>query len=196
MSSKAQILNSIRSQRIAAAELPSLDGPWITYADRAAQFASLLESVGGKCLHVPDPAAIDVILDRQPEFVQAKKRISTVAGVGKPTVELAAHERPHDLDDADFAILPGEFGVCENGAIWVTDRGLRHRSVYFLTQHLALVLPASALVDNMHQAYQRLEFRDRGFGMFVCGPSKTADIEQSLVIGAHGPRSLSVFLVG
>src|SRR5262249_25432909 len=99
----------------------------------------------------------------------------------------------HALADVDFAILPAHFGVAENGAVWVTDAGVKHRAVYFLTQHLALVLPADQMVDNMHQAYERLAFAGPGFRAFISGPSKTADIEQSLVIGAHGPRSLTVF---
>ncbi|HEX4149284.1 MAG TPA: LUD domain-containing protein, partial [Pirellulales bacterium] len=77
----------------------------------------------------------------------------------------------------------------------VTGDGLKHRALYFIVQHLTIVLPADQLVDNMHQAYARLSFPGVGFGMFLSGPSKTADIEQSLVIGAHGPRSMNVFLV-
>lgn len=46
----------------------------------------------------------------------------------------------------------------------------------------------------MHQAYKKLSSNAIDFGVFISGPSKTADIEQSLVIGAHGALSLSVFL--
>jgi L-lactate dehydrogenase complex protein LldG len=60
---------------------------------------------------------------------------------------------------------------------------------------LVIVLAASQIVHNMHQAYERIEFTEPRFCVFVSGPSKTADIEQSLVIGAHGARSLTVFLI-
>ncbi|MCI0492871.1 MAG: lactate utilization protein, partial [Planctomycetes bacterium] len=117
---------------------------------------------------------------------------------------LTAMDSPHALTDVDIAILLGEFAVAENGAVWVTDRRVPLRVIYFLCQHLVLVVPASEIVDHMHAAYERLAtagtgsrstFAEPVFGVFISGPSKTADIEQALVIGAHGPRSLTVFLV-
>ena len=84
---------------------------------------------------------------------------------------------------------------CRKSSIDRPIDNIRQRTIYFIAQHLALVVPRSEVVSNMHQAYQRLRFDDNAFGCFVSGPSKTADIEQSLVIGAHGARSLTVFLV-
>jgi L-lactate dehydrogenase complex protein LldG len=95
----------------------------------------------------------------------------------------------------DFVVLAGELAVAENGAVWVSGAGVSHRVLYFLSQHLALVVPASTVVHNMHEAYARLKIGQSPFGTFISGPSKTADIEQALVIGAHGARSLTVFLV-
>jgi L-lactate dehydrogenase complex protein LldG len=131
-----------------------------------------------------------------PVCAQAKQVVSTIPGVGKSTVDLNAIDDPHKLEDVDFAILPGQFGVAENAAVWVNDAGLKHRVIYFLCQHLALVIRAEDVVHNMWQGYQRLQFGEAQFGVFIAGPSKTADIEQSLVIGAHGPRSMTVFVVG
>ena len=89
----------------------------------------------------------------------------------------------------------GELGVAENAAVWLSESQVVHRAAPFLAQHLALVLSRENIVWNMHQAYERIRIDSEGFGLFVAGPSKTADIEQSLVIGAHGPRSLTVFLL-
>ncbi|HEY2759538.1 MAG TPA: LUD domain-containing protein, partial [Pirellulales bacterium] len=179
-----------------AQDLPRLDRDWITYADRELQFANVLAEIGGKFYRVASPAEANQQLSEIPVYRDAKKIVSLATGIGESNVDYAAITDPHELEPIDFAILPGEFAVAENAAIWVTDRNLPLRAIYFIVQHLALVVPASEIVDNMHQAYERLKFDRPEFGAFIAGPSKTADIEQSLVIGAHGPRSLTVFCVG
>ncbi|MDB5022907.1 MAG: lactate utilization protein [Mucilaginibacter sp.] len=63
------------------------------------------------------------------------------------------------------------------------------------SQHLAVIIEADAIAASMHEAYKRINQANYGFGSFIAGPSKTADIEQSLVIGAHGPKSMTVFIL-
>lgn len=191
---KQTILSAIRRQELAQSPLPSLDQDWIQFPDTRSQFASVLESVGGRAVFAADIANLMTELAAIPAWTDAKKTLSLVEGVSGNT-NLDAIDDPHATEDIDFAILPGDFAVAENGAVWVTDSAMKHRAVYFIAQHLALVVPASNIVSNMHEAYQRLAFKTPGFGAFISGPSKTADIEQSLVIGAHGPRSMTVFLV-
>lgn len=195
MSSKQDILAGIRRHQIPAAELPDLNQPWISYANKPQQFADLVQSVGGRCAFVADRTAAHADLVLNEAYKKAKKVCSTVPGIGVASVNLEVIADPHDLEDLDFAILPGEFGVAENGAVWVTDKTLRHRVVYFIAQHLVLVISRDQILDNMYQAYERLTFSQPGYGLFISGPSKTADIEQSLVIGAHGARSLTVYVV-
>jgi L-lactate dehydrogenase complex protein LldG len=92
----------------------------------------------------------------------------------------------------DLAILRARLGVAENGAMWLSEREMVHRVLPFITQHLILLVDPGTIVATMHDAYRQVDIAETGFGLFVAGPSKTADIEQSLVIGAHGPRSLTV----
>jgi len=193
---KAGILAAIRAHAPAPAPLPNHAGPWLEFDDPLTRFMAALEVIGARAHRVANLAAIDPIVASIPELAEAKKIVSCVPGVGRANVELDAIDDPHALADVDLAILPGEFGVAENGAIWVSSRGLRQRAVFFITQRLALVLPAAEIVSNMHQAYARAPIGQSDWGAFLAGPSKTADIEQALVVGAHGPRSLDVFCVG
>ncbi|MBS0204714.1 MAG: LUD domain-containing protein [Planctomycetes bacterium] len=195
MTSRDEILSAIRKHLPESTPLPDLAGPWIEYPDPIAQFASVLEMIGGRCIRVSNRAAINAELKNLPAYVTARQILSTIPDVGVPTVDLNAVDDPHVLEDIDFAILPGQFGVAENAAVWVNDEVVKHRVIYFLCQHLSLVIRAGDVLNNMHEAYQRLTFDGPRFGGFIAGPSKTADIEQSLVIGAHGPRSMTIFVV-
>ena len=196
MSSRDAILAAVRRHLPESSPLPDLDGPWITYPDPIAQFASVLESIGGRCIRVDTAGDINGELEQLAPYAAAQRVLSVVPGVGENHVDLAAIADPHELEDVDFAILPGQLGVAENAAVWVTDENLPHRVVYFLCRHLALVVPAERVVHNLHEAYAQLHLEGPRFGTFLAGPSKTADIEQSLVIGAHGPLSTTVFVVG
>ena len=196
MSSRETILAAVRRQLPQSSPLPEFDGPWITYPDPLAQFSSVLETIGGRCVPVSSEAEIVRELAKLPQFSAAKQTLSLVPAAGSGTVDMDQIGDPHQLFDIDFAILPGELAVAENAAVWVSDARVKHRVIYFLCQHLALVVQARDLVHNLHQAYERLTVTASPFGGFIAGPSKTADIEQSLVIGAHGPRSMTVFVVG
>jgi L-lactate dehydrogenase complex protein LldG len=195
---KDTILAAARRNRPAASAAPDLNAAWTTYVDRRQQFVDVLTAVGGQAIEVRNLAELNAHLGQLPAYADAKKIASLVPGAGAPNVDLASLSSPHDLADLDIAILPGRFAVAENAAIWVDDRNLPFRVIYFLCQHLVLVVPANKIVDHLHAAYERLAgaFAEPAFGAFISGPSKTADIEQSLVIGAHGPRSLTVFLMG
>ena len=195
MNSRSRILETVRGHQLQPTPLPTLDQDWIQFPDPLAQFAAVLETVGGMCIPVAAEADINRHLAELPQCVSAKVTCSMIDGVGESTVSPTQCERPHELLAVDFAVLRGDLAVAENGAVWLTDEELTHRALCFITQHLALVVQRSRLVSNMHEAYQHLSFTEKRFGAFISGPSKTADIEQSLVIGAQGPRSHVVFLV-
>jgi L-lactate dehydrogenase complex protein LldG len=191
------IFRRLRAANPPAVDLPDLPtaGPWQTFDDPVQQFADVLGSVGGTCRSVASLSDVHDQLQQLDPWNSASVTISTVNGVGHSTCDQAALESPHQLENVDFAVLSGQLAVAENGAVWVTDDSLSHRVLYFIPQHLALVVPGRAVVNNMHEAYARIAIGESPFAAFISGPSKTADIEQSLVIGAHGARSLTVFLV-
>jgi L-lactate dehydrogenase complex protein LldG len=195
MSSKADILAAIRRHPVPPKELPSLAREWIEYPVQQKQFTEVLTSIGAKVVAAPDIAAVQAELSQHDLYASAQQIVSLIPGIAG-NIDLNSIDDPHQLETIDFAVLPGEFAVAENGAVWVTDERVKHRALYFICQHLAFVVPRDQIVSNMHQAYERLSLGQRRFGVFISGPSKTADIEQSLVIGAHGPRSTVVYLVG
>jgi L-lactate dehydrogenase complex protein LldG len=196
MTAREDILTKVRHRLPVASELPNLSDSWTRYEDPISQFSAVLGSVGGRCISVENTAAAQRELSSVPKYATARQRVSVVPGVGESTIDLRGIDDPHQLAEVDFAVLPGELAVAENAAIWVATDDLLVRTLYFLTQHLAIVVPAAQLVCNMHEAYARIDVTRCRFGTFLSGPSKTADIEQSLVIGAHGARSLTVLLAG
>lgn len=189
--SRDSILKAMRANSPNLRPLP--DPPKaITYPDPLEHFAATLAGVGGRFLRAADDADLQVQLASLEVYQTAKRIASTVPSL-PGNVDLQALKNPHELEGIDLAILPGAFAVAENGAVWVPGTNLGpQRAIFVIAQHLVLVIQASSLVHNMQQAYENLNLQRPGFGVFISGPSKTADIEQSLVIGAHGARSCTV----
>lgn len=195
-SSRDAILAAVRRCQVQPAEHPDTFRQGIVYPDRAAQFGESLSTVGGRLIIAEDASSAHMQLADLPVVINATKICSLFPAVIEPNVDLDAVDDPHELESIDLAVLPGELAVAENAAVWFSGVRLHHRVLPFITQHLILIVPAGNVLNNMHEAYERLQFQETGFGVFISGPSKTADIEQSLVIGAHGPRSLVVVLLG
>lgn len=195
MSSREQILGRLRGLSRPEVPLPSPSVNAIRYPDLVEQFSQALAGVGGKCVVVRSLEDLPAALSQESFFTTANKICSCLPNCELGNISLEEIGDPHDLEDIDVAIASAEFGVAENGAVWLTDLRLKHRAILFINQHLVLVVPRRELVPTMQEAYERVSFSGPGFGLFLSGPSKTADIEQSLVIGAHGPRSLTLYLI-
>jgi L-lactate dehydrogenase complex protein LldG len=196
VNSRDAMLSSLRRNAPPVSPLPEAPTA-ITYAEPERQFAEAFTSVGGKFVRVATLVDLNTELGKLESYSQARTIASLIPGIDRANVDLAALKDPHELEGLDMAIIAGEFGVAENGAVWVPGSKLGlHRAIFVVTQHLVLVVPAGQIVHNMQQAYDRIRLERPGFGIFISGPSKTADIEQALVIGAHGARSCTFFLVG
>jgi len=193
MSARDDILRTIRRQLPLATDLPDRQVEGIRYDHPVGQFLEVLEGVGGQGHLVTSLSEIPDLLSGL--RIPGRRIVSAVPGVLEPNFDFAAVTDPHTMADVELAIVPGEIAVAENAAVWVHTITSALRAACFLSQHLALVVPASRIVSNLHEAYDRMCLDETAFGCFISGPSKTADIEQSLVKGAHGARTLNVFLV-
>lgn len=215
MTTREKILQAVRQNKPEPTLLPDLaELAQVASAnvadDRAQRFGDVLTGIGGQVVPVAGWADIEAHV-RANYMVGEHRIISTLpqlAGVAdrhwRSDATLADRPDavlPHSLADVELAIITAHFGVAENGAVWVTEPLLGSiqnrplRVMPFIAQHLAVVLAVEDLVPTMHDAYARIGSDAYPFGVFIAGPSKTADIEQSLVLGAHGPKTMTVFLL-
>ena len=196
MSSRENILREVLKNQPADRALPVIDIPVATtHEEWVEALKTRLEILHVDVREVADYSAIKAILQQQ--SIPQERSVTTIEELGDVSTYIASvKEDAHSLEDVDWAIIPAHFGVAENGAMWVTESLIQYRVLPFITQQLAIVVNRKDIVYNMHQAYERIAGTNYEFGVFIAGPSKTADIEQSLVLVAHGPKGMTLFLLG
>jgi L-lactate dehydrogenase complex protein LldG len=192
MSSKEDILKRYRANVHEKYDMPRLDDiKAIVYPDPLTQFIQMSQNVGGKVIEAKKDSDINAIVkELYPEAKQIASNLPevTIATRNPDTVDSA-----QALNGTDVGIIRGKFGVAENGCIWIPQQ-MKEKAVCFISENLIILLKKSEIVSNMHEAYRRIEFNDYGYGSFISGPSKTADIAQVLVMGAQAARSVTVVL--
>lgn len=194
MSSRASILEKIKqNQPSVVSALPNLTFLGLDTFDILQKYKTVLNSIGGDFVEVPTYEAIVDFVKKN--YAIQKRMITTVPELAAIATLDWFNDDPHTLEDVELTIVKAHFGVAENSALWVTDDILEQRVATFIPQYLAIIVNKKDIVATMHQAYDRIGNQEYGFGTFIAGPSKTADIEQSLVLGAHGARGLMVFLM-
>ena len=182
MSNKEDILKRYRENVKVKYDMPSLDDiKGITYPNPLLQFISMSENVGGKVVEVKPGDDINQLVKEL--YPDAKEIASNL-----PEITIATRN--------PVGIIRGKFGVAENGCFWIPQQ-MKEKAVCFISENLIILMPKSQIVNNMHEAYKRIEFDKEydGYGTFISGPSKTADIAQVLVMGAQAARSVTVFLM-
>ena len=189
---KEDLLAKIRANIHTTYDMPSFDDmKGVQYADPLKQFVEMCKTVGGKVVELEKGQDINevikncypdakVIASNLPEVTIANRNPDTVA-------------EANDLNGTDVGVVRGVFGVAENGCIWIPQT-MKQKAVCFISEYLVILLDRKQIVNNMHEAYQRIEFNSYGYGCFISGPSKTADIAQALVMGAQAARGVTVVL--
>jgi len=99
-------------------------------------------------------------------------------------LKLAGGEILEGIPD-EWYVSYAHFGVAENGAVWISE----YNDKLFLSENVVVKMPKK-IVSTMEDAVEMIETT----GVFISGPSKTADVESFLVFGAHGPKRFGVIL--
>ena len=202
MSSKEDILSKYRANVREKFDMPDLsDIAATTYPDPLLQFMNMVKSVGGNAIDVSKNTDINKLIKEL--YPDAKEIASNLPEITIATRNPDEVGRARDLNGTDVGVVRGMFGVAENGCVWIPQQ-MKEKAVCFISENLIILLDKTQIVNNMHEAYARLskgegcganQFNEYGYGSFISGPSKTADIAQVLVMGAQAARSATVLLL-
>jgi L-lactate dehydrogenase complex protein LldG len=147
--------------------------------------------MGGKVVDAPAGGNVGALIGRLfPDAAVLCSAAEEVVG----NRSLDSRRPPAELADVDVGVVRAVFGVAETGSVWLTGAQFKVSALGFLSQHLVVLLDPARIVGSMHHAYRERAQFDAGYGVFMTGPSATADIEGVLIHGAQGIRSLTVVL--
>ncbi|MFQ5513991.1 MAG: lactate utilization protein C [Myxococcota bacterium] len=171
---------------------PAMDGElW-------SRFVTSLDRVGGEWLGPLDPERL------APSVRELCQRRGAGRVVGLPDVQerlgegpwrdVPAGATPHSLAGVNVTIAVGLLGVAESAAVAVRVSSRVEHAALVLCEHLVVLLERALIVPELHTASARVAslVQPSRALLWLSGPSKTADIEQTLVLGAHGARTLTV----
>ena len=192
MMSREKILSEVLKNQPAALPLPDITfkGP---DQDNVQVYIDTFIGIGGHAVQVQDFDAVKALI--REKFGISKRMITTLSDLEDTLERYAPQADPHSFENVELAVIKAHLAVAENGAVWITEQLMGQRIIPFICQHLAVLVDAGEIVPTMHEAYAKIGAGEYGFGAFIAGPSKTADIEQALVLGAHGPLSMTVFIM-
>lgn len=191
MDAKESILSNLRANVREVYEKPDLSFAKLAYSDPVETFITTATTTAGAtviCCQEDDD--INDLIRRA--YPYAKTIASNLPGINADrNPDLAV--KPQDLDGTDVSVVEGAVGCAENACVWIPQT-MQQRAACFICEYLVIILDRKNIVSNMHEAYGRIEMPELGFGCFISGPSKTADIEQSLVYGAQSFCGVTIIL--
>ena len=143
------------------------------------------------------PGAVAALLAREnlPAQLVASPALQDLPWGERPLLTVR-FDRAHG--DDHVAVTPAFAGIAETGTLMLTSGPDTPSTLNFLPDSHVVVLKESDVVGPYEDALDRLRARANGMPRtinFVTGPSRTGDIEQTIQLGAHGPRRLHILLV-
>ena len=192
---------------------PAGHGAWLpqvgeSFEDRVALFADLSESLKTDFRRVADTeAAADVV--REIAASEGWSRYATHAGkltdalrgrLDLPALLTDDGYDPDELERCDAGVTGCDALVAQTGSVLISTASAGGRALSVLPEHHVVLATIDQLLPDLPSAYKLLRERYGGrmpsYAGLVTGPSRTGDIERILVLGAHGPKRLTVILIG
>lgn len=190
---KEEILSKIRNGIRERYDMPQIETLHaVKYDDPQATFIGMSATVGGRAILLGEGEDVNTLIRNL--YPEAQEIASSMEGITIATRNPDTVAEAQDLNGTDVGIVKGELGVAENGCVWVPQT-MKEKAVCFISEYLVILLDRNNIVNNMHEAYERVETTGYGYGCFISGPSKTADIAQALVMGAQAARGVTVILM-
>jgi hypothetical protein len=194
VSARERILARLKQQsappRSPAAPLPTLS------EDPVRRFINALQALAGTVEQLDGWAAV-------PEAVQRYRLAQGIEGSVAIAPALARLPWPDDMvldigttdGTALLAVSQARAGIAETGSLVMVSGPATPTRLNFLPDHQIVVLEAGSVLRHLDDALLLLETNMPRALNLVTGPSRTADVEQTIQLGAHGPRALHVLLL-
>ncbi|MGP1379075.1 MAG: LutC/YkgG family protein [Prevotella veroralis] len=188
---KEELLGKLRRNTIHQFDMPEAFIDGIKYENTIKQFIETSHKVGSEVIEAKAGEDLNELIRKA--YPEAQVLASNVKGI-KVDLNPDMVSEAQDLNGTDVGIVEGDIAVAENGCVWVPQT-MKERVVCFVSENLVILVHRDKIVNNMHEAYRRIHMTEYGYGCFISGPSKTADIEQALVMGAQAARGVTVIIV-
>ncbi len=174
----------------------------VPHAEQIEQFAAMATDVAATVARV---GTLDDVVDEVADYlaglnlptavkVAPDRALATIPWSKRPTLEVMVG----GASDADLTAVTGAVaGIAETGTLMLASGPDAPTGLNFLPENHIVVLRADQVTGVYEDGWDRLR---RGGAMprtvnFITGPSRTGDIEQTIQLGAHGPRRLHIILV-
>ena len=191
MDTKEYILKNLRKNVRETYDMPDLRFRKRTYDNPVDAFIeTTTTTAGAKLMEIK--AGDDINQKIREAYPDAKIIASNIPGI-EANLNPDSVAEAQELEKTDVGVIKGEVACAENGCVWIPQT-MKEKAICFISECLVILVSRQNIVSNMHEAYERIQFNEYGFGTFISGPSKTADIEQSLVYGAQAARDVTIFL--
>lgn len=191
MDSRDLILNKLRNNVREKYDKPSLSFDKLVFKDPVSAFINTATTTAGaSVVEMHDGDDINELIHKA--YPKAKYISSNVSGIVADRNPDNVHS-PKELDGTDVSVVEGTVACAENACVWIPQT-MKEKAVCFICEYLVIIVDRKNIVSNMHEAYSLIEMPYMGFGTFVSGPSKTADIEQALVYGAQSFCGVTIII--